>query len=439
MGYTSNGDAGMGICLIYLLTVSVVTTLAITTTSQYILISILEQVLSAIPQHLHQRLRKPSVYGQTSYRGRSPSVQCLLQCYASLISSPSVPRTGGLSHMATHGKLHHHLGKRRLQHRKRGLLIDEKYHHHYRPGCFSGISTEQRATQNLEFSSERRIPFHQLSSRLYYGMSEHGDSANSHVTPVTICPIVGIMPRPSQPGALCFDGMGVTDFLKEWNIECEEYGLTDVQKCKKLPRYCNKEIGDTIEKLKGYIDGDWELFQRELKHLFWRTDPPKDTTTVLFKLIDEARAGKMNVDMYVLQYTSITNVLVKKGVMSTFDRNVRLLDGLSEDVQTKVFEYGSKQGWRMLEYDIMIEEPEFEEVKGVVLEKAKMMERQKLFMRGGFMRSSEYAGSDISETPTASTMVSTIPTTITSPASIASGSLKELSKKISRLTLFLEA
>src|SRR5216117_4201034 len=87
-----------------------------------------------------------------------------------------------------------------------------------------------------------------------------------------------------QPGAMSFDGNNVTDFLKDWDMECEEYGLTDVQKCKKLPRYCNKDIGEAIQMLQGYVNEDWTVLQQELKQLFWRTDPPKETTAALLKL-----------------------------------------------------------------------------------------------------------------------------------------------------------
>jgi len=99
------------------------------------------------------------------------------------------------------------------------------------------------------------------------------------------------------------------DFLKNWDLECEEFGLTKAQKCRKLPCYCSQDIREAIEYLNGYINGDWAEFQRELKQLFWQTDPPKETMAALFKLIGDARAGKMSVDMYVLKYTAITQAL----------------------------------------------------------------------------------------------------------------------------------
>src|SRR5438552_10459227 len=272
-------------------------------------------------------------------------------------------------------------------------------------------------------------------------MSDLSESVNMPATPITIHPIVGIMPRPRQPGALRFDGTGISDFLKDWELECEEYRLTDAQKCKKLPRYCGKDIGEAIQKLDGYDKGDWGVFQRELKRLFWQIDPPKDTAAALFKLIGDAKAGKMSVDMYVLKYTTITDALIRKNAMSKFDRAVRLLEGLSDEIQSKVFEYCSEQGWRMLEHDVETAEPVFEDVKKVVLEKAKMFERRKLFV-GGRLTGPGYVGTGSNGTPTSSatatTAPTTVPTTVTSPVPTASDSIEELTKQLSKLTLILE-
>ena len=58
-----------------------------------------------------------------------------------------------------------------------------------------------------------------------------------------------------EPIALYFNGTGITKFLKDWDSECEEYRLTDTQKCRKLPRYCcDKDIGEMIQYLKRYIN-----------------------------------------------------------------------------------------------------------------------------------------------------------------------------------------
>jgi hypothetical protein len=303
------------------------------------------------------------------------------------------------------------VGKRRLMRQPRTWVSSShhRHHHHRRPrmnasGEVGGQSTETAAVAT---------------------------------TTTTIHSYVGIMPRPGEAGMAVFDGKGVSTFLKDWEMDCDEYGLTEIQKCKKFPRYCMKDIGEAVEKLNGYAEGNWELLQKELKQLFWQDDPPKNSIAALIKLIGEAKSGKMTVDMYVLKYTAMTQDLVKKSAMSTFDRNVWLLEGLSEVIQSKVFEYCSDRKWRMLEHDVNMEEPRFEDLRDVVLAKARTMERKNLFLSGR-LSGMGYLSTEATITPTASTVPSPTPTTMTSPNSTASDlDLKDLTEQISRLTLLI--
>ena len=99
-----------------------------------------------------------------------------------------------------------------------------------------------------------------------------------------------------------------------------------------------------------------------------RTDPLKNTRSELFRLIDDVRAGKINVEMYAIKYAGTTEALVNRNALSKFDRNVWFLEGLSDDVRLKVFEYGSEERWRMLEIDEGMTDPEFEELKREIFE-----------------------------------------------------------------------
>ena len=55
--------------------------------------------------------------------------------------------------------------------------------------------------------------------------------------------------------------------------------------------------------------------------------------------------------MIVLKSTALTKAVLKD-ILSTFDRNVRILKGLPEGVRSKVFEYGSESVRRMLQHDL---------------------------------------------------------------------------------------
>ena len=52
--------------------------------------------------------------------------------------------------------------------------------------------------------------------------------------------------------------------------------------------------------------------------------------TALAELIKEAHT--LNLNVYVLKYTSISEALIIAYVLSTLDRVIRFLDGLSDDL-----------------------------------------------------------------------------------------------------------
>ena len=93
-----------------------------------------------------------------------------------------------------------------------------------------------------------------------------------------------------------------------------------------------------------------------------------------------------------------------------------------------------------MEHDVATEEPKFDDVKNVVLEKVQMIERKEMFARGGHggFGSAGSGQSELSGTPVTSTTVSTVPTAVTSPVPVASDPIAELTKQISKLLLFLE-
>jgi hypothetical protein len=65
------------------------------------------------------------------------------------------------------------------------------------------------------------------------------------------------MLHPSQAGAPFFDNTNVIEFLRQWNLEYEDFGLTDRQKCARLPDYCTPKTKDVVELLDGYKAFNW--------------------------------------------------------------------------------------------------------------------------------------------------------------------------------------
>ena len=127
------------------------------------------------------------------------------------------------------------------------------------------------------------------------------------------------MPRPGQPGALSFNNVDVSEFLQQWESECEEFGLAEEQKCRKMPYYCSKDTRETVELLEGYR-------KKEMKQLYVQFDTKKNTTTALNKLVNDAPNIDLNV--FVLKYIAITAALIEKGSLSPVERVYKLMDGL---------------------------------------------------------------------------------------------------------------
>ena len=135
------------------------------------------------------------------------------------------------------------------------------------------------------------------------------------------------MPTPGQASAPEFDGNNVTEFFDRWEMFCDDYGFGEEERCRRLPRYCVAGIGEIVEILPGYTVRKWNDLRKELKDLYWQHDTQKNTTTALIKLVREAPTMDLNV--YLLKFTAITNKMVASDAISSLDRIGRLLDGLS--------------------------------------------------------------------------------------------------------------
>src|SRR5947199_8464275 len=185
------------------------------------------------------------------------------------------------------------------------------------------------------------------------------------------------MARPNSPEALSFNGTNVSDFIRRWFNECDDCGLADSQKCSRLPDYCTPDIKKAVELLDGYTSGNWMTLQGELKGLFWQHDQQKDTTATLNQLIRDA--PRLDLNVFVLKYYSISEALVQKGALSSLDRVNRLLDGLSEDLRGKVLDFCAAREWRLSSHDTGTEDPDFEALKTFILTKANAIQKQTVY------------------------------------------------------------
>jgi hypothetical protein len=235
------------------------------------------------------------------------------------------------------------------------------------------------------------------------------------------------MPRPGQSGALdVFNGDNASDFLENFNTECRLYGVKEGDRGPRLPYYCTPEVKEIVKILPGYDPPDWTKLQDEIKSFYWQYDHPKNTPAALNALIRDS--AKFSLAAYVLKFTSITNALVAKNVMSSVERINKLLEGLDEMMRIKVIELCTSKGWRITDQDGG-GEPKFPEIAKYFEDKARSVERVSVYDKEHTMRGSSAPNSTISYTSTAVNLPKPTPV---DPA------VKELTDQLAALALVVK-
>jgi hypothetical protein len=206
------------------------------------------------------------------------------------------------------------------------------------------------------------------------------------------------MPRPGQPGSLDrFTGANVSDYLDEYNAECELYVVRPEHRTLCLPRYfCTPETKEIITLLPGYESRDWPLLQTEIKKFYWKSDQRKNSLAALNSLVQNSADLPLNA--FILKFTSITNALVADNVLTPFMRIIKLLDGLDERMRGKVMKFCVHNSWRVSDEDIG-ETPNFDEIKAFLDQQVLTMDTISVYERDRLPATSNYADSAISHSP----------------------------------------
>ena len=320
-----------------------------------------------------------------------------------------------------------------------GLAEDKKDH----PRSRKNITHTQAFEQSHKSSTQTNLLSINKSTMPPATTTTDSTSNSGNTTPPPMRMYGPTMPRPGQPGAMQFIGHNITEFLEEWNIECEDFGLTETQRCARFPNYCTPEIKETVKLLPGYIASNWATLQSDVKKLYWPKDKPKNTMAALDKLIKEAPGMDLNV--YVLKYTSISEALVAAHALSSLNRVAQLLDGLSEDLHRKVVRHCTKQGWKLSTQDSGTTDPEYDAINSFILTEAQTNQTMAVYdsERSLRERTSTSIG-DALHQDTSGRASAPAPTpsparTTPTPASAPSAGIAELTKQFAQLTLLLQA
>jgi hypothetical protein len=122
------------------------------------------------------------------------------------------------------------------------------------------VESAQPRTELVETRQSEHDESSELAElRAELTVSREGNAVGNDVPTVIR---VGAMPRPGEPGSVSFDGNDVTKFLRRWSIECDDFGLTDTQRCQRILYYCCDDVKALVECLEGYKTNDWSCCRR---------------------------------------------------------------------------------------------------------------------------------------------------------------------------------
>lgn len=107
-------------------------------------------------------------------------------------------------------------------------------------------------------SSPTAVPFHAQADT---PNDSHSDGLS--VTPAGTRKV--IVPMRSRAIELVFNGKEVTEFLDDYDRMADNGGLSDIQKIRVLPDYCEEHCRRFVKRLKPYGEGDWIGLQLAMK------------------------------------------------------------------------------------------------------------------------------------------------------------------------------
>ncbi|MGI4816393.1 MAG: hypothetical protein ACRYE7_00135, partial [Janthinobacterium lividum] len=160
-------------------------------------------------------------------------------------------------------------------------------------------------------------------------------SGTSSTTPFT--QNTSAMPHPGTPGAPRFDGANISEFLGRYNDQCEDAGLTEAERLRRLPRYCGSIIGQYIKNLPEFTQS-WGALERVLLVQYRRADSKQRINSLPFleTFKNKPRDEKSDVRQYIWQFTTISGTLVRNGEIPEFTQTQWFLEGLPERIRGKV-------------------------------------------------------------------------------------------------------
>jgi hypothetical protein len=184
------------------------------------------------------------------------------------------------------------------------------------------------------------------------------------------------LPQPGASGIPYFKGEDITEFLRQFEKLCKNYGIRDRKSIlEELPDYCTRFIREEFEELPEWKTKDWDGFVKKAKELYRDSDVDQlmISRAYLHNFVQERRPWEeSSLRRYIREFTAISNRLVEDKRLENFTRCVWFIRGLPKQLEEKLFARTNAD----------IEKPETMKFSEIVATAEQLIERKKRITRG---------------------------------------------------------
>ena len=126
--------------------------------------------------------------------------------------------------------------------------------------------------------------------------------------------------------------------MDQFSDLCRDYKLTDDEKIKRLPRYCDMRIEQTIETMKEWRKRDWTKFRHSLREEYESADQAQTyhSRDFLETFKDRQRTDDEDPQRYCRQFARISDELTKKNRLDNYTRVLWFVQGLPKHIKKRL-------------------------------------------------------------------------------------------------------
>jgi hypothetical protein len=147
------------------------------------------------------------------------------------------------------------------------------------------------------------------------------------------------MPSSETPETSFFDEINVIDFLNRYENLCNDFRLENAKKARRLSRYCDVLIDQSVKIIDHWILRDWKTLKKLLLKEYKVNDVAQKIYSRRFLKMykDKTRIDTEDIRQFCRRYLVSSNNLIKKDKLDKTTRITWFIQGLPDKMQTKLF------------------------------------------------------------------------------------------------------